>query len=121
MSKSKKYSVILSSYCLDFEKQYKNEEDGLSTIAIIDKERHHYQTAVHGYSKNQPGHVFLVQFHFDIIGGKIWIQRNNTDIVVENDLLKLGVPKSDIVFGCVPEYGRYLEGFGVDEKNPVTA
>ena len=120
MSKIKKYSNILASYCLDFEKSHKNSDDALTTIAIIDKERHHYQTSVHGFSKNQHGHVFIVQFHFDIIENKIWIQRNNTNVVIENDLLDLGVPKSDIVFGCVPKYGRHLEGFGVEQESSVT-
>ena len=47
----------------------------------------------------------------DIINGKIWIQRNMTEIDLGQKLTEMGVPKSDIVLGFlspkVREYSDY--------------
>ena len=43
--------------------------------------------------------------------GKIWIQQNMTEIDLGEELVKMGVPKSDIVIGFLPpevrEYSEY--------------
>ena len=41
--------------------------------------------------------IFSVIFHFDIIDGKIWVQRNISDYDIVGDIENKGVPKSDIV------------------------
>lgn len=112
MTKTEKYSNILSNFILDIAKKYKNAPDGYQTLAIIDKERHHYQSLIHGFHQDTFAHTFTIQFHFDILEEKIWIQCNNTDILVEEELLNLGVPKSDIVFGWLPEYARKNSNWG---------
>ena len=112
MSKTKKYATILSNYILGVAERYKNAKDGYQTLAIIDKERNHYQSLIHGFHKDTYAHTFTVQFHFDIIKEQIWIQCNNTDVPVEEELLNLGVPKSDIVFGWLPEYARAHSSWG---------
>jgi len=38
----------------------------------------------------------------EIINGKIWIQADNTDIVIARELEAQGIPKSDIVLGFRP-------------------
>ena len=35
--------------------------------------------------------------HIDIKDGKIWIERDFTEVGVANELVELGVPKTDIV------------------------
>lgn len=112
MKKVKKYSKILADFVLEIAKKYENATDGYQTLAIIDKERHHYQSLVHGFHKDTFSHTFAIQFHFDIIDEQIWIQCNNTDMPVEEELLNLGVPKSDIIFGWLPEYARQQSSWG---------
>ena len=51
--------------------------------------------------------------HFDIKDGKIWIQRNQTDDVLAEELVKMGVAKEDIILGLQPEYVREYAGYGV--------
>jgi hypothetical protein len=37
--------------------------------------------------------------HFDIKGGKIWLQHNGTEYDIPAQLVAMGVPKTDIVVG----------------------
>ncbi|MCB9263455.1 MAG: XisI protein [Lewinellaceae bacterium] len=50
---------------------------------------------------------------FDIIDGKAWVQANNTEEMVGDDLIRRGVLREDIILGFQPEYARKYSGFGV--------
>jgi hypothetical protein len=79
---------------------------------IADTERNHYQFVSIGWE----GLVFsyTVTFHFDIKpDGKIWIQVNNTDIDIAEELERMGVPKTDIVIGFQPPQYRQYTGYAV--------
>ena len=43
-----------------------------------------------------------VVIHLEIINGKVWIQEDNTDVIIAEDLELAGIPKSDIVLGFHP-------------------
>lgn len=45
-------------------------------------------------------HHFVV--HLEIINGKVWIQEDNTDLIVAHELERAGIPKNDIVLGFHP-------------------
>ncbi|MGB8690593.1 MAG: element excision factor XisI family protein [Microcoleus sp.] len=45
--------------------------------------------------------------------GKIWIQQNGTEIDLGQELVNIGVPKSDIVVGFHPPYMRQFTDFAV--------
>jgi hypothetical protein len=62
---------------------------------------------------NGPRSAYGVTMHLDIIDGKIWIQCDNTDAVVANDLERAGVPKKDIVLGFHPPEVRPLTDYAV--------
>ena len=51
--------------------------------------------------------------HLDIKDGKIWIQRNQSDKLIADELVAMGVPKQDIVLGLQPVYVREYTGYGV--------
>lgn len=106
MTKTEKYSKILTDFLTDFAKGQKDAVDGLSTLVIADKERHHYQSVMHGFNEEQYKHSFSVLFHFDIIDEKVWIQANNTDWDFENDLINRGILQSDLIIGWLPKYAR---------------
>lgn len=103
MNKTSKYSEILKKFLTDFSKKYKKSANGLSVMPIMDVERHHYQAVMHGFQKKPKKYVFSILFHLDIIDGQVWFQCNYTDLLIEDELLELGIPKSDIVFGWLPE------------------
>ncbi|MEM8525586.1 MAG: element excision factor XisI family protein [Bacteroidota bacterium] len=103
MTKQESYSNILSAFVTDFAEKYEQAPSGLSTIALIDKERHHYQALMLGYNEEQEKFSFVVAFHLDLIEDQVWVQANNTDWDFSNDLLERGVSEKDIVIGWLPE------------------
>ena len=75
---------------------------------ISDKQNHRYQVVTIGWDKNK--FVHDCPMHFDIIDGKIWIQRNMTEIDVATALTEQGVSKSDIVLGFLsPKMREYSD------------
>lgn len=43
--------------------------------------------------------IFLILTHLEIIDDKIWIHRDGLEDRIANDLVKAGIPKSQIVLG----------------------
>jgi hypothetical protein len=65
---------------------------------LADKENHHYQLVRFGWKDGLREHYVI--FHFDIILGKVWVQQNNTDMDILEELEFLGIPKKSIVLAC---------------------
>jgi hypothetical protein len=76
---------------------------------IADTVNHRYQVVTIGWDKTR--FVHDCPMHIDIIDGKVWIQRNMTEIDIAEILTKQGIAKSDIVLGFLTpkmrEYGDY--------------
>ncbi|WP_425445542.1 element excision factor XisI family protein [Tychonema bourrellyi] len=51
--------------------------------------------------------------YIEIKDGKIWIERDGTEIGVANELLEAGVPKTDIVLAFYAPYRRPYTEFAV--------
>ncbi len=69
----------------------------VETQIAFDPDRDRYlmfQVGWHGEKR-----VFGCVIHIEIKSGKIWIQRDGTDVGIANELIEAGVPKSDIVLG----------------------
>ena len=58
-------------------------------------------------------YVFQCLFHLDIINGKIWIHWNDTDLLIEDELVKKGVPPKEIVLGLRSPASRENTDFAV--------
>ncbi|TAE58689.1 MAG: XisI protein [Nostocales cyanobacterium] len=78
---------------------------------IFDKEQDHYQIVDLGWEKHR--RIYNCVIHLDIKDGKIWIQRNQTDQQISDQLVEMGIPKEDIVLGLQPVYVREYTGYGV--------
>ncbi|NWF57874.1 MAG: XisI protein [Fischerella sp.] len=78
---------------------------------IFDTEHDHYQIVDLGWDKHR--RIYNCVMHLDIKDGKIWIQRNQTDKLLADELVAMGVPKNDIVLGLQPAYAREYTGYGV--------
>lgn len=81
-----------------------NNASELRQQVLADKEGHHYQLL--SISWREEAFVFPVIFHFDIIDGKVWLQRHTSDILIADELVAAGIPKADIVLGFQPDYVR---------------
>jgi hypothetical protein len=113
--KVKKYQSILVQYMEGMAQQRNGTaSDSLEYQVIADQYRNHFQLVRLGWNKHKFN--FLVLLHFDIHPqtGKIWIQQNNTEWLVADDLQKYGVPATDIVLGFKPEYIRAMGAFAVN-------
>lgn len=76
--------------------------------AIFDRERDRYALLTVGWDDRKRVHHPLI--HIDIIGGKVWLQTDNTDRGIASELVQAGVPKSDIVLAFrLPEIRKYTE------------
>jgi hypothetical protein len=71
---------------------------------LVDTKNNHFQVVTLGWDKNS--FVYSPVLHFDIKNDKIWIQQNWTDILLDDELIKRGVDKNDIVLGFLPVYAR---------------
>ncbi|MFK7981644.1 MAG: XisI protein [Saprospiraceae bacterium] len=112
MDRIKKYQKaildFLSTYAEDI---YGNDPSGIETQVIADKKNHHYLLLRLGWSNKK--HIHFCPFQFDIKNDKIWIQVNNTETMVADELMQRGVPKSAIVLAFHREDMRQFTGFAV--------
>lgn len=97
---------ILSVYA-----SYKPHNGDIEVQAIFDIERDHYQVLGIGWDGKE--RVFGCSIHLDLKDGKIWIQLNNTEIDLGQELVEKGVPKEDIVIGFQPVYIRKVSGYAI--------
>jgi XisI protein len=78
---------------------------------ICDRDRDHYQLVSLGWQGHR--RFYSVLMHLDIKNGKIWIQRNQTDCLIAQELVAMGVAPERIVLGLQPEYARAGTGYSV--------
>ena len=108
--KIKKYQTIIEAF-LNTEAQDRQSKDTEYQM-VEDTKNHHYQLVETGWYEKR--YIYRVLFHLDIkADGKVWLLVNNTDVLVAEDLVKQGIPASDIVLGFQPLSVRPYTGFAV--------
>lgn len=78
---------------------------------LFDIERDHYQVLHLGWKQLE--RIYGCIIHVDIKDGKIWIQRDGTEVGVANELVAVGVPKQDIVLAFQAPYKRKFTEFAL--------
>lgn len=78
---------------------------------IVDPEETHFVLISFGFEGNY--FHYGVVMHFDLKDGKIWVQANNTEWEVGEELMQRGVARADIVPGFQPKAYRTYSGYGV--------
>lgn len=68
--------------------------------AVFDRAHDRYALITVGWSQGKRVHFALV--HVDIIDGKVWIEKDNTEDGVASELVQAGIPKSHIVLAFRP-------------------
>ncbi|MGI9056886.1 MAG: XisI protein [Pyrinomonadaceae bacterium] len=85
-----------------------DKADEFETQVIFDTKNDHYQLLHLGWQDQK--RTYGVSIHIDIKNGKVWIQRNSTDIDIAHKLVQNGIPKSDIVLGLQsPSLRKYTD------------
>lgn len=90
---------------------YQSSDDSVETQGIFDTEDDHYQLVYVGWRDEK--RIYGCPIHIDIKGGKIWIQRDFTEAGIANELVVLGVSKTDIVLGFRSPFVRQFTEFAV--------
>jgi len=108
MDKVEKYEKIIINYFEAFAERRNKNPNSTKIQVIADTQRKHYQLVMIGWNEYRYTHICL--FHLDIIGGKIWVQENRTEVLIDEELLERGIPKHDIVPGLLhPEERKDTE------------
>jgi hypothetical protein len=108
MDKLNYYRQCLREFLTQYA-SYGSQDQNMETQLIFDIENDHYLLLRTGWDKKRRVHSCI--FHFDIKDGKIWLQENNTDIDVGEELEEMGISKQEIVIGfhypSLREYSQY--------------
>lgn len=83
----------------------------VETELIFDTTRDHYQIVHVGWQDDR--RVYGCILHLDIKDGKIWLQHNGTENDIAQELVEMGVPKSDIVIGFHSPFKRQFTEYAV--------
>ncbi|MEK7327631.1 MAG: XisI protein [Chloroflexota bacterium] len=90
---------------------FKSSRNTVKAEVIIDPAKDHYQLLYIGWDGSRRVHDIAI--HIEITGDKVWLQRDNTDLVVAEDLVEMGVPRDVIVLGFRPSQLRQYTGYAV--------
>lgn len=107
MDKNIKYRDILKNYLQALAREWTTNPS--ETVEVVcEPEGRHFLLLFYGWTDQ--GHLHSVPIHMEIRDNKVWIQENLTEIEIDDDLVALGIPKSDIVLGVLPpEYRAFSE------------
>jgi hypothetical protein len=110
MDKIERYRAYVQQV-LDEYASLSPSDDEVDTERIFDTERDHYQIVYAGWKDRR--RMYGCVLHLDIKDGKIWVQHDGTEIGMADELVKLGVPKEDIVLAFQEPLVRPYTGFAV--------
>ncbi len=111
MDKIKKYQEIIISLLEEYAAIPPSYPTTLRDELILDTQRNHFQLITVGWEDQRFVHEAI--FHLDIIDEKVWIQQNNSEAKLTDELMDRGIPKSDIVLGFQHPSVRVHSGFAV--------
>ena len=98
-----KYREVIKSIIVKYSRG-DGEEEEVKTQIAFDMERDIYLMFNLGLRGER--RVYGCVIHIEIKEGKIWIQRDGTEVGIANELIEAGVTKSDIVLGYRSPYMR---------------
>lgn len=113
-NKLKRHQQVLIQYLEELAAKYNNAlGNELEHQVLADEVRNHYQLTKLGWHQRRFYHSILL--HFDIKpDSKIWVQVNDTEILIGPELVARGVAPKDIVIGFHPEYLREHTEYAVN-------
>lgn len=111
-----RYRQIIKAVLAEYASIPYSVQPELKSETIFDCESDRYLLATVGWDtvngKRKRSHYIV--FHLDIIDGKIYVQADNTDAVIVEDLERAGVPRSDIVLAFHEPEMRQYTGYAVE-------
>lgn len=111
MDRIKQFQQAIIELLNEYKGQFHQTNQEVWAETVIDDTNHHYQFLWTGWRGER--HIFSVVFHIDILGEKIHIQQDNTEIGIANLLLEKGINKQEIVLAYFPKAHRPYTDFAV--------
>ena len=88
------YRKFIKAFLTDYAEKMKSDRK-IDPQLIFDTERDRYLLIRTGWNKDCRIHNCV--FHFNIQDGKIWLEENNTDVDIDEELEDMGISKQEIV------------------------
>lgn len=85
----------------------------IQTIPILDTDGDHYQLLDVGWDDDGK-RVFQPTIHVDLLGTKVWIQENMTDLDIAKVLVTSGISPTDIVLGLHSRSLRQCSDYAIE-------
>ena len=108
VEKHQHYQTIVKQLLSEYA-HYQPSHGEIEVQTVFDAEGDHYQVVALGWNRKE--RVYGCSIHLDIKDGKVWVQLNNTELDIGQDLVERGVVKDDIVIGFQPPYLRAYSGY----------
>jgi hypothetical protein len=108
LEKLQQYRAVIRQLLTEYA-SYKPSHGDIEIQTVFDPEGDHYQVVALGWNKKE--RIYGCSIHVDIKSEKIWIQVNNTELDLGQDLVDRGVAAEDIVVGFQPPYLRLYSGY----------
>jgi hypothetical protein len=86
-------------------------DQGVESQLVFATQHDHYLLVDVGW--NQKTYVYGAIIHLDIKDGKVWIQRNMTEINLAEQLVEMGIPREQIVIGSPSPFMRQFSNYAV--------
>lgn len=107
-----KYKKIASELAHHIANSKRVAQDPIQIVVIEDLAKGHFLLYHDGWRGTN--RVYGSFLHIEVKkSGKVWLQRDGTDLEVAVLLMKKGIPKTDIVLGFRPPIVRPDTGFAV--------
>lgn len=111
MDRVETYRKIIMELLKEYN-QHASDDADIEQDVLFDTERDHYQIMMIGWQ----GKLRISQsiIHIDLKGDKVWLQQDNTDAEIANELVERGIPQTQIVLGFQPPHRRQYTGFAIN-------
>jgi hypothetical protein len=113
MAALENYRQIIKNLLTEYA-QLATPSDEIQNEVIFDSEHDRYLFVTVGWLKGKRIHHCGI--HIDIIDGQVWIQANNTDRLIAEDLVTAGIPPESIVLGVQPPEVRPYTSYGISHS-----
>ena len=101
MDKIEQYrELIIKAVTESYHYRFPPKDEGIETLFLRDEQQNQYMLYQMGWSGQHPINNVIILMR--IKQGKIWIDEDLTEYGVVTDLLRWGVPPSDIVQAWLP-------------------
>lgn len=112
-----KYRTIVKNLLKEYA-QIPELEESVENQLIFDEKNDHYLLISQGWCNQKRIHYCVI--HIDIIDGQVWIQANNTERLIAEELVAAGIEPPQIVLGLQPPEVRQFTAYGVPDLKKQT-